>query len=385
MISPAGRIVAGSIFKPSTKDMKGKVREKPQYFFALAIPKTDPAAQAMLGQFWQLVVENVFNNPRATLILQTAINEWIRPKSGFAWKIDDGDHPKHADKEGYAGHWVVKYTTTIPIKCYDREARQIDPASVKTGYYVDVAMTVQPNGYFDDQAGLYVNPNMVRLLGFGAEIQPGPSASQVFGAAPAPMVGSQTPLAPAPSAPGYGPAPSAPGYGPAPSAPGYGPAPSAPNYGPAPAAPNYGPAPSAPNYGPAPAAPNYGPAPAAPNYGPAPAAPAPSNSPAAPVAPPLAHAPVAANPQSGASAGGVATGVTTAYPSNPPAAPVYAPAPTMPFTPPTLPDVGVQDVQGGATGAPAHTPATVSGASDSAAIASPSEPPLVGFSTGQAQ
>lgn len=322
MISPAGRIVAGSVFKPSTKDMKGKVREKPQYFFALAIPKTDPAVNNMLNAFWQLVIENVFNNPRATVVLQSAINEFIRPKSGFAWKIDDGDHPKHADKAGYPGNWVIKFTTTIPIKCYDREARQIDPASVKTGFYVDVAMTVQPNGYFDDQAGLYVNPNMVRLLGFGEEIQPGPSALQVFGAAPAPVIGSQTPLAPA-----GGPTAGAPI--------------------PAPVAPSFGPA----------AAPAY--AAAAPLYAPA------------PVASPLPSAPVAA----------------PAYaPPAMPAAPVYSPAaPATPFTPPTLPDVGVQGVQGDVTGAPAPSPAVPNGASASAATASPSEPPLVGFSTGQAQ
>ena len=225
MISPAGRIVAGSVFKPSLKDMKGKDRVKPQYFFALAIPKSNPAMTEFLNQLWVFTIENVFNNPRANAVLRAAIQEWIKPKSGFAWKIDDGDHPKHADKEGYPGNWVIKYSTTIAPKCYDRETRQIDPTTVKTGYYVDVATSVAHNGYFDDQSGLYVNANMVRLLGYGDEIQPGPSAAQVFGGVAAQVIGSQIPVAPAGGIPGAGaPAPTVPNnplFGPAAAAPAY--------------------------------------------------------------------------------------------------------------------------------------------------------------------
>ena len=310
LISPAGRIVAGSVSKPSLKDMKGKERAKPQYFFALAIPKTDPAVQAMLGQFWNLAIETVFNNPRATPALKAAINEWLRPKSGFAWKIDDGDNPKYADRPGYAGCWIVKYTTTFALRCYDRDARPIPAESVKTGYYADVAMSVSHNGYFDDQAGLYVNPNMVRLLGYGEEIQAGPNAAQVFGAAPAPVMGSQMPVAP-----------------------------------------SGGMAPPAQQQAYAPPAQQQ----SAPGNGVAPIAESPGHLPAG-------------------SSGVMGDGhVTTAHRSD------------TGFTPPRLPDVGAPVAPAAGTEAPAPTPATASGASDSGEIVSPGSSPLVGFATGEAQ
>jgi hypothetical protein len=66
---------------------------------------------------------------------------------------------------------------------------------------------IQFNGNME-KPGIYMNPQGVRLLGYGQVITPGPSAAQLFGAAPAtlPAGASAAPVATAAPA-GYGQAP----------------------------------------------------------------------------------------------------------------------------------------------------------------------------------
>jgi hypothetical protein len=192
LISSAGRIVAGNVAKANPLDMNGKPRAKPQYFFALAIAKTDPAVGPLMQQMYQFASQQYSQFPDVTRRIQLG----LAPGTQFAWKIDDGDSAKLKERPGHAGCWIFKFSTTIAPKAVDRNNQMIDPVHIKTGYYADVAFSVSANGKTDHTAGLYVNPNFVRLLGYGEEIVAGPTAEQRFGAAPAPQMGSAAPLAP---------------------------------------------------------------------------------------------------------------------------------------------------------------------------------------------
>lgn len=205
--TPCGRLVAGNLATAS--EGKGKYKkDKPQYFFALAVSKHDPQIsqllQQIIGHAWQTYQ---FAPPVIQRIQNAPYGDPLRA-ANFAWKIDDGDDPKFADKEGYPGSWILKFATTIPFRCADAGNQQLDPNTIDLGNYGDVAFSVEINGNIDDTAGIYLNPVCFRLLGFGTKIISGPSIDQLMGNAPAqlPPGASMTPVAPSgmPDQPAYG-------------------------------------------------------------------------------------------------------------------------------------------------------------------------------------
>lgn len=272
LTSPVGRMVMGDVFNGSDKDHQGNIRRdkagqpKTTWFIGVAIPKGDPG----WPPFWAQIA--------AVAQRDFPAGEWQRP--GFAWKVVDGDGVNQEGKpfpDYCRGHFVVRMSSGFAPEVYDRENRQIaNGQGIKRGDFVQVYLSVKGN---DDRQkpGVYVNHQMVKLIGYGEAISSGPSAEQAFGAAPAqlPPGASATPTAsgpmPAPQAQGYGaPPPGAPGS-PYPPAPGYPTAPGAgyPAQQPAPGAP--GPAAPAPTH---PAA-GYAPSPANPTAYPSNQQPAP--------------------------------------------------------------------------------------------------------------
>ena len=190
ILTPVGRMVQGSPFEEQTTDMKGKQltnaqgQPRSEYFFAIAIPKTDPAYAAMYAQI-QAVAQAGF--PGGQFNLPT-----------FAWKIVDGDQPPHNAKEGYAGHWILRISGGFQPKVYTKggEAVIVDPNQLKRGYYIRAYLTVKANGDAT-YPGIYLNPSMVEVVAFGEEIQVGPDGGAVFGGDPAatPAGASATPMA----------------------------------------------------------------------------------------------------------------------------------------------------------------------------------------------
>lgn len=201
---PPGRIVMGDTSTLQTKDQQGRDREHPTIFFGVAVPKTDPRVDAILGTINQVAWTHYQNMPAIKAQLQQGLNA-----PNFAWKVDDGDSDKNKDREGFAGCWIFRFATSIhPIKCGDSKDQPIDPSMIKCGYYVDVVGSVAPNGLVDKNAGVYLNPNGVRLLGYGKEIQSGPSLGQLFAqqAATLPPGASALPVADRPATMGAAPA-----------------------------------------------------------------------------------------------------------------------------------------------------------------------------------
>jgi len=234
ILTPVGRLVAGDVFKANTTDAQGRpltIKSGPnagqprtEYYFALAIPKTDPSYDAEVMQKLQATAKAGFPT------MFDANGQCVRPD--FAWKVVDGDSniPNQnntipSTKEGYPGHWVLSFKGGFPPKVYSKggEAVITDPEQVKRGYYVRVYGSVAANG--DNQKpGVYLNPSMVELVGYGDEINNGPDGVAVFGGAPAanlPAGASATPVAPTtpiaqlsavavPAVPGAAPQPAAP-------------------------------------------------------------------------------------------------------------------------------------------------------------------------------
>jgi len=222
-LTPVGRLVQGDPFEPQTKNMQGQplmtLAGEPtqRYFIAVAFRKDDPQFPALKAKLVQAAREGFAH-------LFDAAGNCTHPR--FSWKIMDGDgvddNGKHnAGKEGFAGHWVVKFASSFAPRCfhagrYAPHEQIQDPNVIRRGYFVRVAGTVESNGNIQ-KPGLYVNLSMVELSGIGPEITSGPDASTVFGgtaaplpvgASPLPMHAGTAPVA-APSTPVATPAPAA--------------------------------------------------------------------------------------------------------------------------------------------------------------------------------
>ena len=259
--SPVGRFVQGDLANAQATDQQGAPRifksgpkagqPNPQYFIAVAYKKTFTTVQDEINQ------QTEFGQFAAVLDAQ-ARGDWphLFPTPGapcvnplFSWKIVDGDGmdttgKSNASKDGFAGHWIVRYASAFAPKVFQQpnfaaHQQLPDPSVVKRGYYVQVNGTTEGNGNAQ-KPGIYVNLDLVNWVGNGPEIVGGVDAGAAFGqgaalppgasalpigampvgggagaaiapaAAPAPYVPPvAAPLAPAPAAP-LAPAPLAP-------------------------------------------------------------------------------------------------------------------------------------------------------------------------------
>jgi hypothetical protein len=197
LTTPVGRIVQGDLAKAQPViDNLGKQKltrdghPAIQHFISLAIPKTPGHthwAQTEWGK--QIYDEGARAHPN------------FAPHPTFSWKIEDGDSvipnkkgKKNADREGFPGHWILKFRSGFLPKTYNADGSLAIPADqIKCGYYVQVNASIAGNT--GDSPGVYLNPNMVALSGYGEEIIAGPDASEAgFGAAPLPPGASATPV-----------------------------------------------------------------------------------------------------------------------------------------------------------------------------------------------
>lgn len=225
-LTPGGRIVWGSITERATHDYDNKPYEpgKGPFQFGLAIRKDAQGMNELLGSLYNVAVSGY---PNKAGIHQRIHNEYSSgfTRGDFSFKIKDGDKP---NAEGVvnpntAGCWVLAFSTNLPIKATHYNIipgvpnnAEIDPKEIYRGAYADVHLSSSANGNEDRTAGIYLNPNAVRLLGHGERIVGGISTEQAFGSAPAPVlpVGASAmpvgPTAAAPQVPGLPQQPQAP-------------------------------------------------------------------------------------------------------------------------------------------------------------------------------
>jgi hypothetical protein len=176
---PLSRIVSGSPTFKQEKDMQGNLKKVPNWWMMVATPK-DPhnnqgPVNVALGTIMGCAAAGYQAYPDISARLRNGL------AGGFKWKIEDGDSPENVGKEGCAGCWLFKFSTTFgAMQCCDANGTPIDPALVKTGYYVEMNCSVDINGNKDHTAGVYLNPVWVRLVATATEIRSGVSPQEAF-------------------------------------------------------------------------------------------------------------------------------------------------------------------------------------------------------------
>lgn len=217
--TPPGRLVQGAVLElQKVLDAQGKQKLDPKtgqpvpdrVYIAIAIAKTpgvtawwlEPPprnADGSANNFWQDMYRAGMTGYPTHFNPQTGV--CVHPR--FAWKIIDGDGTdnngkSNATKEGFAGHWIVKFGGQYLPKLIHNGAYIDNPKYVKRGDFVRVFGNATPN-IGAEVPGLYLNPNGVEFLAYGQEIKTGPdvlAAAAKYGSVmQLPAGASLTPLA----------------------------------------------------------------------------------------------------------------------------------------------------------------------------------------------
>ena len=236
-LTPVGRIVQGGLWSGKTQDDEGQPlvfktgrnagQPRTEYFFAMAIAKTDPG----VAELMQTIKQRAHAEFPHLVLADGSCN-----MRDFSWKFEDGDSVEvnkrgvaNNTREGFPGHWVFKFSGSAAPNVVKKDAAGnitpvTNPDEVKRGYYIQVYGDTSGNGR-QDSPGMYLNYTHIMFVAYGDEIASGPSAADACANAPAavlPAGASATPLAAqAPAqAPAAVPAPvnAAPQPGPAPVA-----------------------------------------------------------------------------------------------------------------------------------------------------------------------
>lgn len=196
--TPLMRFVSGDMDKLREKDHKDRpiAPDKQAYEFGLAIAKDHPGLPDMFKAICAHLWQECAAQPAILQKIQTAMQYFPlyvtshnpQAMDGFSWKIWDGDTPDREGKvnENTRGHWVFFFKSRFPISCGNAQNAEIPVTAIKRGDFVDLAFQCAWNGLFGaDDAGVYLNPKVVRLQFEGDPIGGGQmSASQAFANAP---------------------------------------------------------------------------------------------------------------------------------------------------------------------------------------------------------
>ena len=196
ILTPVGRIVRGSCYVPRKVDAHGDpllIKRGPnmgqprvEYFIALAIPK-DCAEYGAL--------KNKIDNFAKVSFPANFDENGICIHPSFAFKITDGDsnipngkNIKPCDRDGFPGHWVLKFTTGFEPVCYTHGGTKTitadDTIKIKCGDYIRIAGSIRSNES-DSKPGIFLNATKIELVGFGNEIVDASfSGEAIFGGQP---------------------------------------------------------------------------------------------------------------------------------------------------------------------------------------------------------
>jgi len=209
VLSPVGRVVQGHPMRMDVvkdeitkipKMQKDGVTPQTSAYIALAITKGPE-------QHWN-------QTAWGSELFKAGTEAWPNGEFNaptFSWKIEDGDSQipnkkgkKNCDKIGHPGHWIVKLSTGIPLKCFHAGAYQPHEViqnenEIKTGDYARVLIRAKGNGS-SQSPGVYLNPELFELSRAGELIvsEGGADAMATFGGGITPQAAQLAPyVAPA--------------------------------------------------------------------------------------------------------------------------------------------------------------------------------------------
>lgn len=199
--TPVGRLVQGALKMQQRKDMRTKQAlfnkdgtPNMGTFFSVAYPKVLPNGQqnTEFATFYQQLAQ-VAAAAWPQFFPQGATGACTNPK--FSWKIQDGDGVDSngqsvADKPGFKGHWIVKFDTDYPLRCFHEgkfaphEEIQNAAEVIKRGYWIRVFGEAKSNNAdlsAQQVPGISIYPKLVSFVERGEEIVSGPDAQAAFG------------------------------------------------------------------------------------------------------------------------------------------------------------------------------------------------------------
>ena len=215
LLLPVGRMVSGSVYKGfPVLNQKTKMQEltrsgEPRVSFNIMVAILKGAEQHWNQTEWGA---KVWAEGAASFPAHHA-----RPD--FFWKIYDGDQPWIND-DGEAiiqperkGCWVVRANRGwAPLVCNEKGETLTTEDAVVPGYFVQVVIGVQGN-VSAQSPGIYINPEIVALMGYGEKVQTGQVDPKKFAFGGAlPPGASATPVASFNPAPVAKPTPVVPNY-----------------------------------------------------------------------------------------------------------------------------------------------------------------------------
>jgi len=194
--SPLMRFVSGDMDKFRTEDHKKRPipLDKQGTEFGLAIAKDNPALPAMFQAICAHLWTECAAHPGILQKIQTVMQYFPlyvtshapQCMDGFSWKISDGDKPNEQGvvSEHARGCWIFYFKSKFPITFGNSQNAEIPVTAIKRGDYVDIAFQCAWNQCVGvDDAGVYLNPKVIRLHFEGDPIGGGQmSVGQAFGA-----------------------------------------------------------------------------------------------------------------------------------------------------------------------------------------------------------
>lgn len=215
---PIGRFVQGNLYEAQvqTDQKTGQPKIHPvghaqagqpvkAFYILVAYAKTDPA--------WPAFRDFLAAQARADWPQYHDANG-VCTNPTFATKIIDGDSGDEkgrpwAEREGFAGHWVVRYGTTFAPKVMKWDAQvggwaETAKDEIKLGDYIKVSGSTQTNKSAQSP-GMHVNPELIAFVREGERIVLGVTADAAFGPGPGGAGGAPaapgTPAPPTPAPP----------------------------------------------------------------------------------------------------------------------------------------------------------------------------------------
>lgn len=212
--TPTARLVGGDPFTVSPKTFEGKPvlvqsgpnkgKQKEEASFAIAVEKGNPQWEVFYQQYLAFAMQEYPQFFQNGQLVNQNLNLKIQDGDGFSSK-----GKKLSDKEGYAGHWILRFANGFAPDLIDMKNNKVideNHSYAKPGDWVSVFFQIR-NNKLETSPGFYVGCKFVKHMGWDKRIEFGVSLDEALsqagelpeytpaGMSSTPVAGSNPPLA----------------------------------------------------------------------------------------------------------------------------------------------------------------------------------------------